>query len=199
MDRLCCEMIISHGYVIVKYNLVIIIYKVCRGKLCIVPEHPGDFRREVWGCGALLGKIPLYEQGKVLYNRRTEQEVSLVHCLKCGRETEEGQSFCPECLLDMQKHPVDPNAVVLLPRRENAQPVKKPPRRRTLTAEERVAVLKRRNRWLIGLLVACLLACGALAYPAYRYLRRAPLRRGQNYTYAMPLNKNTQNVETTAP
>lgn len=190
---------ISHGYVIVKCNLAIIIYKLCDGKLCIVPDgfYASDGR--FGGIGAVLGKIPLYERGKVLYNRRSEQEVSLVHCLKCGRETEEGQSFCTDCLEDMQKHPVDPNAVVLLPRRESTQPAKKPARRRNVTAEERVAALKRRNRWLIALLVLSLLVCGALACPAYRYLRRAPLRRGQNYTYAMPLNKNTQNAETTAP
>lgn len=147
-----------------------------------------------WG---RLGKMPLYEPGKVLYNRSTEQEVSLVHCLKCGRETEEGQSFCQACLLEMQKHPVDPNTVVLLPRRENGQTSKKPARRRSLSAEERVAVLRRHNRWLIVLLVLCLAVFGLLTYPTIRYLRRAPLQRGQNYTYAMPLNKNAQSSAST--
>lgn len=110
----------------------------------------------------------------------------MVHCLKCGRETEENQSFCPDCLLDMSKHPVDPNAVVLLPRRETAAPAKKPARKKAPTPEERILSLKRRNRLLVVLLLLALLACGLLIYPTSQYLRRSPQRRGQNYSTLLP-------------
>lgn len=111
----------------------------------------------------------------------------MVHCLKCGRETEENQSFCSDCLLDMRKHPVDPNAVVLLPRRETTAPVKKSPRKKTLTPEERILSLKRRSRLLMVLLVLAVLACGILIYPTAQYLRRSPVRRGQNYSSLIPV------------
>lgn len=105
-----------------------------------------------------------------------------MHCLKCGRETDEGQVFCQECLLDMGKHPVDPNEVVLLPQRPAAPAAKKPARRRTITPEERIIHLKRRIRLLTVLLLLVTLAASALAYPTIQYFRRYRLRPGQNYT-----------------
>ena len=118
----------------------------------------------------------------------------MVHCLKCGLETEENQSFCQDCLLDMSKHPVDPNAVVLLPRRESNFPAKKTVRRRAAAPEDRIHSLKRWNRVLILLLVLALLTCGALVYPTVQYLRRAPLRRGQNYTSLIPAGDLPENM-----
>lgn len=105
-----------------------------------------------------------------------------MHCLKCGRETDEGQVFCQECLLDMGKHPVDPNEVVLLPQRPAAPAAKKPARRRTIPPEERIIHLKRRIRLLTVLLLLVTLAASALAYPTVQYFRRYRLRPGQNYT-----------------
>lgn len=105
-----------------------------------------------------------------------------MHCLKCGRETDEGQVFCQECLLDMGKHPVDPNEVVLLPQRPAAPAAKKPARRRTIPPEERIIHLKIRIRLLTVLLLLVTLAASALAYPTVQYFRRYRLRPGQNYT-----------------
>lgn len=105
-----------------------------------------------------------------------------MHCLKCGRETDEGQVFCQECLLDMGKHPVDPNEVVLLPQRPATPPAKKPARRRTVPSEERIIHLKRRIRLLTVLLLLVTLAASALAYPTVQYFRRYRLRPGQNYS-----------------
>ena len=30
-----------------------------------------------------------------------------MNCMKCGRDTEEGRTFCTECLADMEKYPED--------------------------------------------------------------------------------------------
>ena len=105
-----------------------------------------------------------------------------MHCLKCGRETDENQVFCQECLLDMEKHPVDSNEVVLLPQRPAAPAAQKPARRRTVTPEERIIYLKRRVRLLTVLLLVVILISSALAYPTVQYFRRYRLRPGQNYT-----------------
>lgn len=105
-----------------------------------------------------------------------------MHCLKCGRETDEDQVFCQECLLDMGKHPVDPNEVVLLPQRPTAPSIKKPVRRRTVPPEERILQLKKRIRLLTVLLVLMTLIAAALTYPTAQYFRRYRLRPGQNYS-----------------
>ena len=34
-----------------------------------------------------------------------------MNCLKCGREIEEGQVFCNDCLVQMAKYPVKPEVV----------------------------------------------------------------------------------------
>ncbi len=44
-------------------------------------------------------------------------------CLKCGRDLDEGQVFCRECLKFMENHPVQPGTAVLLPTRREAPAV----------------------------------------------------------------------------
>ena len=54
-----------------------------------------------------------------------------MQCLRCGRETEEGQVFCFLCESVMVKHPGKPNTVVTIPERSvraRTAPVRKPPR-----------------------------------------------------------------------
>lgn len=41
-----------------------------------------------------------------------------MNCLKCGREIEEGQVFCNDCLVQMAKYPVKPGTAVQLPSAE---------------------------------------------------------------------------------
>ncbi len=86
--------------------------------------------------------------------------VGRLNCLKCGREIEEGQVFCNDCLVQMAKYPVKPGTAVQLPSRGSAAVSKKVhSRRRTKAApEEQLKALKKRIRILSALLV-CL--CGA--------------------------------------
>lgn len=105
-----------------------------------------------------------------------------MHCLKCGRETSEDAVFCQDCLLDMEKHPVDPNEVVLLPKRASSQVVKKTTRRRTIPVEERLIRVKRRVRFLTALLILMTLLVAAMCYPTVLFFSRYRLRTGQNYT-----------------
>ena len=72
-----------------------------------------------------------------------------MYCMKCGRETEEETVFCRDCLLEMEKYPVDPGTVVLLPRRKESVLIKKVPKRHIPTAEEQVTFLRKCMRFLI--------------------------------------------------
>ena len=90
-----------------------------------------------------------------------------MNCVKCGRETRDGQVFCEHCLQIMEQHPIKPGTVVNLPRRAPASSSKKP-RKRTIPPEEQIAALKRRSRsltfWLVTTLLLLGLSLGALAF-----------------------------------
>lgn len=85
-------------------------------------------------------------------------------CMKCGREIPAGQVFCDSCLEVMEKYPIKPDTVVQLPRR-STQPVQKkqPSRRKQLTPEEQVPLLKRTCRRLMLCVIALLLILSATA------------------------------------
>ncbi|MDD5864732.1 MAG: hypothetical protein PUD80_08885 [Firmicutes bacterium] len=107
-----------------------------------------------------------------------------MNCLKCGREIEEGQVFCGDCLLDMEKHPVKPGTAVQLPPQVYASaPKKAHPRRRTKPApEEQVKSLKLRVRVLAVLLAICIVLLAVLTVPAMKYYREDHFLPGQNYS-----------------
>lgn len=88
-------------------------------------------------------------------------------CLKCGKQTEEKQAFCEECLALMEKHPVKPGVAVHLPHRDPTPQEKKPAvRHREPTAAEQVERLRKTVRWLLGMIavlsVLLLLTAGML-------------------------------------
>lgn len=72
-----------------------------------------------------------------------------MNCMKCGREIPAGQVFCDGCLDVMKKYPVKPDAAVHLRRRaEQSAPKKQTARRRQLSPEEQLPLVKRSNRRL---------------------------------------------------
>lgn len=78
-----------------------------------------------------------------------------MQCLKCGRNTE--GTFCPLCLEDMAKHPVKPDAIVLLPK-ERIAPKKVAPRHPVIPPE----VTVENQRRLIRRLARCVAVLGTL-------------------------------------
>ena len=88
-----------------------------------------------------------------------------MNCLKCGREIDEGQVFCGDCLLDMQKYPVKPGAAVLLPPQAKEEPSQKgPPRRRGKpTPDDQIRSLRIRVRGLAALLAVCVVLLAVLS------------------------------------
>ena len=84
-----------------------------------------------------------------------------MQCMRCGRDTEADQVFCPDCLDEMKNYPVKPDTPVVLPHYGPNVQLKKSASKRTLTNEELTRKLKRRTRLLSSLLsVAVLLALG---------------------------------------
>lgn len=115
-------------------------------------------------------------------------------CIKCGREQESEQVFCLDCLLEMEKYPVSPNATVqLLLRKETSSPRKLQNRRHPVSPEVQIRTLKRRLWLLTGILVVTLALLLAMIYPTVNYfVRHYHLRPGQNYN-------TITTVETTDP
>ncbi len=107
-------------------------------------------------------------------------------CMKCGRELKPGAVFCNGCLDEMEKYPVKPGIVVLLPSQKGAHP-KQPQRRKyaVVSPEEQVIKLKKRVKSLCAALILALAAAAALGwYTVMDLLENEEIRflPGQNYS-----------------
>ena len=111
-------------------------------------------------------------------------------CLKCGREIEEGRVFCPDCLSEMDRHPVKPGTKAVIHPRETEAPA---PAQKIIPPEELLARSRKQNRslkrWVTALGVLLVLTLGVLSYGIYRDFTVPAI--GQNY--------NTETTPTTVP
>ena len=111
-------------------------------------------------------------------------------CMKCGRDLEEGQIFCANCLEVMEKYPVKPGTPVHIPVRREDPPARRAPRRRMLPPEEQIRKLRRRNRVLFTLTVLLLTATVLLGSVALQhFMEEKGYSPGQNYS---PITVETQ-------
>lgn len=105
-----------------------------------------------------------------------------MNCLKCGRELEGNDVFCPECLEDMERHPVRINTAVHIPQ----QPAKKfgAHRRAGMSAEEQVKRLRRTNQQLKLVLILVIAVAIFFALLAFDVVERSHVNDlwGQNYS-----------------
>ena len=104
-----------------------------------------------------------------------------MNCMKCGRETRGEDVFCQDCLIEMQKYPVQPGTVVLLPRRKDSSS-KKAAKRHTPPPDELIANLRRQKLTLLVLLIACVIAIVLMFKPTMHYVRDEHYEIGQNYS-----------------
>ena len=116
-----------------------------------------------------------------------------MNCMKCGRETLEENVFCQDCLTEMEKYPVRPDTVVLLPRRREPSLIKKLPKRHVPTPEEQITVLRKCVMYLSIILVICITAIVLMFNPTMHYIMDEHYEIGQNYSSV------TTTVNTTAP
>ena len=109
-----------------------------------------------------------------------------MNCIKCGREFENDQAFCPRCLEQMARNPVRPDVIIKLPNRSAASQKKLVPRKRARTPEEQIHRLKKTNTRLIIALCAVSLITGMLAFLSIDFLKQLDVQRflGQNYSIA---------------
>ena len=109
-------------------------------------------------------------------------------CLKCGRDCQQNQAFCEQCLEDMARHPVKPGVVVLLPQADrHSKPQTR--RRPAPSPEERLAKLKKRFAALWLALILSLSAAGLLGWwnvRLHRELKQKQPLPGQNYSSETP-------------
>ena len=105
-----------------------------------------------------------------------------MNCMKCGRETENEQVFCQDCLQVMEKFPVRPGTVVLLPRRREPSVIKKNIKRHVPSAEEQVKILRKRVLTLTLLLIMCIVAIVLMYKPTMHYVLDEHVEIGQNYS-----------------
>lgn len=106
-------------------------------------------------------------------------------CLKCGKQTEEKQAFCSECLALMEKHPVKPGVAIHLPHRDSAPQEKKPAvRHRERTATEQVEHLQKIVRWLLAMIAALSILLLMTAGMLLHLMDKSPVSEniGKNYT-----------------
>ncbi len=102
-------------------------------------------------------------------------------CMRCGTEIHAGTGFCESCLAEMEKHPVDPNTPVNLPRREKHVPVKRS-RKRHLKPEELIRKMRRLILWLMAIILVLVMALTATIYMLVSQPEQGPnLLPGQNY------------------
>ena len=77
-----------------------------------------------------------------------------MNCIKCGKDTKSEQVFCQQCLQVMDKYPVRPDVHIQLPSRPINTPQKRSHKWRLLaSADEQIAVLRKRIRRLVALVV----------------------------------------------
>lgn len=107
-----------------------------------------------------------------------------MNCLKCGKEAQGNNVFCPECLLDASAYPVKPGTALQLHPRNAAAERKAVPRFRTPTPAEQIQQLRGSVRWL-SLTVAVLSVVLCLTAAMLIHTLNTPAEDkqiGKNYT-----------------
>lgn len=106
-----------------------------------------------------------------------------MNCMKCGREIEPGQAFCPQCLAGMEKYPLRPNVVVHLPPHRDPPPKRQAARKPAMTKDDRIHKLKDQIRALWMIILALVVIMGTMGYYIARMVMdRSKPQRGQNYS-----------------
>jgi hypothetical protein len=104
-------------------------------------------------------------------------------CLKCGKKTKDEQSFCPRCLEVMEQYPVKKDVHIQLPNRPVAEAKKAPRKRRPLSAEEQLPILRRKSRRLALAVVALAILLGAAVFLLVKdWFAERILPIGQDFT-----------------
>ena len=107
-----------------------------------------------------------------------------MYCMKCGRDIEENQVFCPICREEMAKYPVNPATAIVLPVRKHKAAPKKQRRKAPPTAEEllKKARVRLRRLFILWILTLALLLAAVAAAIRLWEVPVPKFRPGQNYS-----------------
>lgn len=113
-----------------------------------------------------------------------------MNCLRCGAETKNEQVFCQDCLISMEAYPVKPDIHIQLPNRQSpVTPKKSSRRKRSMTTDEQIALLKKNVHRLTALsLLLALLLSFACAMLVHNSAQQPENNVGKNYTYSRSLD-----------
>lgn len=78
-------------------------------------------------------------------------------CMKCGKQIQDAEAFCAECLEVMEKYPVKPGTHIQLPNRSD-DGAKKAAQKKTLSTKEQNLRLRKTLRVLSAMLAVSLLS-----------------------------------------
>lgn len=110
-----------------------------------------------------------------------------MNCLKCGNNTKDDRVFCSHCLEVMETYPVKPDAHVQIPAHRSLPPAKKTRhRRRNLTLEEQIQLLRSRTHRLAIVVVLLIILLGVTAAMLFHTVNNngeLGSDLGKNYTY----------------
>lgn len=107
-----------------------------------------------------------------------------MNCMRCGRDIEDGQVFCAQCLEVMKKSPVNPGTAIRIPHRPDPQ-LRRTVRRKQVSEEEQIRILKKRLRIMAWLFAVTLAALIALSIPTViHFTQQHNVLPGQNYSSA---------------
>lgn len=116
-----------------------------------------------------------------------------MNCMRCGKETEGKAVFCPECLEDMERHPVKPGTLIHIPARQEPDARKPAKKRRELTLEEQLSYAHTMIQILLvtvlgllgALIITGLLFFYSISQPQDLPEETSPIT-GRNYTIITP-------------
>ena len=116
-----------------------------------------------------------------------------MNCMKCGRDIEEDQVFCPICLEQMAKYPVNPATAILLPVRKSKAAPKKSRRKAPPAPEELLKKARARLRcvFILWILTLALFVAAAAAAIHLWEVPVEKLRPGQNYSSSTTATQST--------
>ena len=101
-----------------------------------------------------------------------------MNCLRCGAEVAEGESFCTDCLAEMEKYPVPPDTYVMIPKRSAQRPSV---RKTSLSDDEKLRISNSQLKRVLLIVIA-----GLSAFCVWLLLRDQQPVVGQNYSTVSP-------------
>lgn len=110
-----------------------------------------------------------------------------MRCLRCGKESQNEQVFCSNCLTVMEQRPIKPGTSAQIPERPVYTPERRTAQHYTASPAEQIKQLRETLRWMaitiVALSVILMLTAGMLIYTLTHSTNQPEAGNlGRNYT-----------------